>query len=91
MAVAGEVLDVLIEEAGLDAVNRLGVGKMIDKIDESRRDGNLAQHFAFVPAGDGRDLGQVLRLQGDGLGGQLLPNFIRQRLGQFAPAGPAPR
>ena len=57
---------------------------MIDKVDEPRRNGDLAQDFVFVPAGDGRDLGEVLRLQGDGLGGQSFAEFRRQGLGQVA-------
>jgi hypothetical protein len=74
----------LIEEARLDPVNGLGVGKMVDKINETRRDGDLAHEFALIPAGYGRDLREILRLQGDGLGGQFFAEFLRQRFRQIA-------
>jgi hypothetical protein len=74
----------LIEEARLNPVNGFGVGKMVDKVNEPRRDGDLAQDLALVPAGYGRDLREILRLQGDGLGGQLIAEFRRQRFRQIA-------
>jgi len=79
-----QVLDVLIEEARLNPVDGLGVGKMIDKINEPGGDRDLAQHFAFVAAGDRGDLGQVLRLEGNGLWSQLIAELGRQCLGQIA-------
>jgi hypothetical protein len=74
----------LIEEARLNPVNGFGVGKMVDKVNETRRDGDLAQDLALVPAGYGGDLREILRLQGDGLGGQLFAEFLRQRFRQIA-------
>jgi hypothetical protein len=79
-----EILHVLVEEARLKAVNGFGVGKMVDKVNETGRDGDLAQDLGFVPAGDGRDLREILRLQGDGLGGQLVAEFRRQPFTQVA-------
>jgi hypothetical protein len=79
-----EILHVLIEEARLNAVDGLGVGKMIDKVNKTRRDGDLAQDFALIPAGYGGDLREVLRLQGNGLGGQLFAEFFRQGFRQIA-------
>jgi hypothetical protein len=72
----------LIEEARLNPVNGFGVGKMVDKVNETRRD--LAQDLALVPAGYGGDLREILRLQGDGLGGQLIAELGRQRFRQVA-------
>jgi hypothetical protein len=83
---AGNVLDVLIEEAGLNPVDGLGVGKMIDKVDETRRDRNLAQELVVAAAGDGGDLGDVLRLQGDGLGRETGAEFVGKGLGQIVAA-----
>ena len=57
---------------------------MVDKVNETRRDGDLAQDLALVLAGYGRDLRKVLRLQGDGLGGQLIAKFRRQCFIQIA-------
>jgi hypothetical protein len=74
----------LIEEARLNPVNGFGVGKMVDKVNETRRDGDLAQDLALVPAGYGGDLREILRLQGDGLGGQLIAEFRRQPFTQVA-------
>jgi len=77
---AAEILHVLIEKTGLGSVNRLGVRQMIDQVDESRGNGNLAHHFVVLGTDDGRDLRNVLGLQGDGVGGDLAAKFWRQRV-----------